>query len=193
MPPHVEVNGIDALSRCTPAEIAALKEYTGGDFATINKAQRKCPPDFQCVEGNSRKVMEAVESAIAKAKPFKEPVALYRGLTMRTDMANAIFASAQENIKSGKEFTMPSLTSTSTSPGRMVKDFTTSSGPAVTSVVFEIKAKTGLYVESITGVPGEKEVIQSAKTRYRVAAVEEVDFQMKAGPMRRTVIRLEEI
>lgn len=149
---------------------AAIQDYTAEGYSAMNSAMRKCPPDFSCVSGDMKAQIDIIESAIAKAPKFKEPVDVYRGVSPAPHIREALLKTITECKEKGKAFTMPSFTSTSLHPKVATQG---TFGSDANSLLFKIKAKSGLYVESITDNPREFEILQSSKTKYKVHAVAE--------------------
>lgn len=176
------------------AEIGLVQRYTEDSYLYLNQEMRACPPHFECLEGSSRKMMSAIERLIAKAGPLKRPVDLYRGMRISTGTVEEMLKQAEALVRSGGEFRMPSLTSTSLDPVAL-KIFGAPREGA--GVVFKIKAKTGLYVDPVSLTAGEQEVIQSAFTRYKVVGTGKLTLNPPAPGRAATtfphVIYLEEI
>ena len=168
----------------------AVLKYTGNDYLGLNAAMRGCPPEFECVEGKHRQLMEGVEEALSLAPPFDEPVTTYRGIRLGEEARGMMLEMAKGLTENGGLFSMPSITSTSINP-----DVATSFGSS-DGVVFQIKAKKGLYVEKgLTEIEGEYEIIQSSRTKYKVLGVGEPELKRRNGESegKQTVIYLEEI
>jgi hypothetical protein len=164
----------------------AVKWYTGKGYESLNETARKCPPDFGCLDRDQRKKFDDIESAIAKAPSFSEPVLLYRSIDGSSLMLNDRLKKAfKEAMDAGSEFAFPSLTSTSSQPGVVNSE----SFGGTNGIAFQIRAKTGLAVKSVSKKPEESEVIQSAKTRYKVAGMDMAEFYGR----KRFTVYLEEV
>jgi hypothetical protein len=151
----------------------SAKWYTGKGYESLNEMSRKCPPDFSCLDPIQRKKFDTIESAIAKAPKFKSPVLLYRSIDGTNPKLNDILKqSFADAMKSGNEFSFPSLTSTSSEPGIVNSEAFSSPN----AIAFQIRAKTGLAVKSISKKPQENEVIQSTKTKYKVVGMDNAEF-----------------
>ena len=195
--PYNVSKSLDAFGKKTidglkPAQIDALNQYSDYGYTGINSAMRDCPPEFECVEEPQRKQMELIEAALAKAPPLPEPTTVYRGFNNSPEVTEEILNLARQVMENGGIYRMPSITSTSMDPAVPYLSF--GSSQMNRTVIFQIQAKKGLYINSISEHNTEHEVLQSAKTRYRVAGVEEVDFVKdgKSGGVR-NVIYLEEL
>lgn len=175
--------------------VELVQEYTSIAYENINKEMRKCPPDFDCVKGKNREYMEDIENAISQAKPFKEPVTVYRGLRLSNGTEREEFLKIIKGcMELGVPLKMPSITSTTLNPHVAVSEFSSTGGQ--TGLVFYIKAKSGLYVESITDTKFEEEVLKSANTQYNVVGIEEnVPYSDKYGSNEKLpkVVYLEEV
>lgn len=188
----LDLFGKKASDGLTPTQMDAVYRYSGDDYVSINRAMRKCPPDFHCVGGTERKQMELIEEALAEAPPLPEPTMVYRGITNTPQGIQDTINLARQAMENGGEYRMPSITSTTLDPAVSIMAF--GSTHLNHSVVFQIRAKRGLYINSFSEHNHEHEVIQSSKTRYRVAGVEVVDFVEGDKPGRKgNVIYLEEL
>ncbi len=151
----------------------AIESYTSMDgYAGLNRAMRSCPPNFECVQGDEKTKLDNIEDAIKISGKFPQPVMVHRGLVCgNSQTAAALAHAAQTALDGGHEFKMPSLTSTST------KDKVAQVSPTSKDrgIAFKITARTGIYVDQISANKGEREMIQSAHTRYKVAKVEKTE------------------
>jgi 2'-5' RNA ligase len=164
---------------------SVAKWYTGKGYEGLNAASRNCPPDFGCLDATQKKKFNVLESAIAAAPKFRQSVMLFRGIdagSIGLDKLKGVF---QAHKEAGSEFSLPSLTSTSSNPKTMGNE----AFGGRTGLVLQIKAKTGLAVKSVSRKPDEEEVIQSARTRYKVTAIAEAE--MWGG--KKNVVYLEEV
>jgi hypothetical protein len=137
-------------------EHSAVRSYTGSGYLALNREMRKCPPNFECLSGHLKSMMDNVQSALDKAGPLPEPVFVKRGITVDSDTVEKLLKGADECKATGEYFPMPCFSSTSVEKGF--------SG----NFRFQILARTGLYVEPMTAVTGEYEVLQSPKAKYKV-------------------------
>lgn len=151
---------------------AAIKEYTKEGYSELNKSMRSCPPSYECLGAEQKATLDKIESAIEAAPKFSEPITVFRGIdrlppAVSKELANELTKKQGD----GSLFSMGSIVSTSTKdPGDDGSAFV-ENPPANGQVLFSIKAKSGLYVEGITQTKGEHELLQSSKTKYKVANV----------------------
>jgi hypothetical protein len=139
-------------------ERSAVRWYTGPGGA-LNSQMRKCPPNFECVQGVYKQYMDNIQSAIDKVPVFPNPVTVRRGINLHGDTLSKFVASFSGWAANGQEITLPSFTSTSLKHGF--------SG----NVRLEIQARQGLYVQSLSAHKSEYEVILSSKARFKVLEV----------------------
>ena len=171
-PLHLMTHSQQVILSLNKDQRSAIREYMDQGYEDVNKAMRKCPPDFHCVGPDERYIMDGVESAIASAPDFESPVNVYRGMTGNDKTMGDLLSSLEDAKSSGKEFSLPSITSTTIDP-EVVKTFS-GTGKTSKAVVFSIKAKRGLYVESLTvkgANQGEHEVLKSSKNKYKVTGI----------------------
>ena len=166
--PAVRDTAAAAIASFTPGELAAVVGYTGLEYEDTNAQMRRCPPAFGCLNDQAKGRASAVEAGIAKAGAFAEPVHVYRAVNMRSaDGAAALLDAFRAAQAAGGDVTLPSLQSTS-----LAKKAAVNFGEAdAHAVVYYIKAKTGLYADSISEGRGEQEVIKSAGSKYKVVNV----------------------
>lgn len=162
-------------------ERAAMQDYVtpgtldkaGFNFRSVNAKLRK----GESLTDDEREWINRIDDAITKAGSFKKPINVYRGITVRTDISEflAKFKEAQET---GQYVHFQGVVSTSLLRERAV-DYASQGGG---SVVFEIQAKTGAYVQPWTDkYRGTKmdewsqnyEVVQSYYSNYKVRGVRE--------------------
>lgn len=162
---YVIRSGERTLDKLDSAELNAVSNYAGNGYVKLNRSMRSCPPEFECLDDKQKFTLSAIESAIAKAGAFEAPVDVYRGIGFNdAEGAEKFLEQVYKAKVQDAEYQMPSLTSTS-ADARVTKSF---SGPK--QVLLRIRAKTGLYVEPISGL-SEDEVLLSSRTKYRVVAV----------------------
>jgi hypothetical protein len=147
------------LKELSPKQVGAIKDYTGSSYRQLNKMMRSCPPNFECVEGQYKPMMEHILSAVHGAPKLASPVIVKRGITVDSKTGENLLAAAAQAQKTGDGFHMPSITSTSILNG------------FGGNVKFEMKIRSGLYVRPISSVPSEEEVIVSPKTKFKVLGV----------------------
>lgn len=183
IPPTISEHAKKVIAGSNAAQRSALRDYTIFGYADLNAAMRRCPPDFSCVSGDDKEMMEQLESLLDGQK-LPEPVTVYRGLDLSPRSVRKLLDAARALKESGStDYRMPSISSTTFQP-----DAAADLGDSLT---FHIRAKSGLYVESLSAASGEHELIQSSRCKYRVVGV---DDSVKVAPGRRKpVIYLEEV
>jgi hypothetical protein len=115
------------------------------------------------------KIHEGLTSAFGRAKDFKEPVNVYRGMRLPASDQGAFIKRITEAHAKGEEITIPGYMSTSTSQ-KEAKAFATAYN-FPTRVVLEVKAKRGLDLQSFSYVPEQKEFLLDHNSRFTVGSV----------------------
>ena len=162
----VQSHAAAGVAAMTAASRAAIADYTGEGYAALNGRMRDCPPAFGCLNAAAKGSLDAIEAGIAAAGPLPRPVAAYRAIDAKTPAAAAALVDGFRDAKDfGGPVTLPSLTSTSLSRDT-AEGF---GGPS--ALVYHIRAKSGLYVDSISATKGENELLLSSKSSYRVVNV----------------------
>jgi hypothetical protein len=115
------------------------------------------------------KIHEGLTSAFGRAKDFKEPVNVYRGMRLPASDQGAFIKRITEAHAKGEEITIPGYMSTSTSQ-KEAKAFATANN-APTKVVLEVKAKRGLDLQSFSYVPEQKEFLLDHNSKFTVGSV----------------------
>jgi hypothetical protein len=115
------------------------------------------------------KIHEGLTSAFGRAKDFKEPVSVYRGMRLPASDQGAFVKRITEAHAKGEEITIPGYMSTSTSQ-KEAKAFATAYN-FPTRVVLEVKAKRGLDLQSFSYVPEQKEFLLDHNSKFTVGSV----------------------
>jgi uncharacterized protein len=115
------------------------------------------------------KIHEGLTSAFGRAKDFKEPVSVYRGMRLPASDQGAFLKRITEAHARGEEITIPGYMSTSTSQ-KEAKAFATAYN-FPTRVVLEVKAKRGLDLQSFSYVPEQKEFLLDHNSKFTVGSV----------------------
>jgi uncharacterized protein len=115
------------------------------------------------------KIHEGLTSAFGRAKDFKEPVNVYRGMRLPASDQGAFLKRITEAHAKGEEITIPGYMSTSTSQ-KEAKAFATAYN-FPTRVVLEVKAKRGLDLQSFSYVPEQKEFLLDHNSKFTVGSV----------------------
>lgn len=149
---------IKSLSKSTKSGIG---HYTASKYIKINSDMRQCPPKFECLQGSSKSISRAIVKAIENSPPLGTPVRCTRGIDLNPMEVVSIMRHAREAAKVGGVYQMPSITSSSVDGmPRLGND-----------VIFKILAKKGLYVDHVSSTQGEKEMLLSPNSKYRVVKI----------------------
>lgn len=159
----------DVVDELSTAEFDEVVYYTDNGYRTLNADMRKCPPEFTCLDDVMRQRVERIEKAIAMAAPLPKPAVVHRAIAnLDAETVGSLLAAAQACEDGETPFALPSITSASFSE-KATGNF---AGHASDTVRFEILAKHGLPVESITATKDEHELLLSAHARYHVRDVD---------------------
>lgn len=182
--------GKSVVKKMSSEEKKAVKDYTDTGYRVLNMHMRKCPPEFGCLSDEESSKWKSIEQAASKVDDFKEPVSVYRGIRVDSAIGKKLLSAMSSSAKSGKEISMPCLTSTSFSAKRSADAFATAYEDKM-PIMYHITAKNGLPVEPITVNKGEHELLLSAKSKYRVVSVQKNE---KVGDKYlRAIVHLEQI
>lgn len=193
VPDHVKAQGEKIAKSVTPAEREALTTYTNesndpGSYAQLNKSARKCPDTLDCLGKKDKEVFDHV-NAIASRSKLDKPVIVYRGISLKGDERAQFIDSARAAVEKGGTITFHGVGSTSLDAE---VGGTFGSG----GVVFEIKAKSGAYIDPVSKVGGEQEFIVPHGKKYKVVGVQGNREFLNAGGRNiatATVVQLEEV
>jgi hypothetical protein len=156
-----------------------LNNYTWGYDGELNKALRETgqppPGDFGGSDlgkppKNGPAMMADLMDMFDRAKPFRPPVTVYRGISgLKPEAFDSILSAAEAAQKSGGLATMPGFISTSTdeSTGDAWSGYGEKGG-----IGFEIKAIHGLDLLPYTRFPPEYETLLQHNSRFKVVKVE---------------------
>jgi hypothetical protein len=188
VPRHVREQGAAVAARATPEDRAALDAYTAEapdspvNYRRLNAAARDCPDTLDCLTPEQRGALARLD-ALARSNPLSEPVMAYRGIQVGSQR-DEFLARAQAAADSGGLLQLHGVGSSSLDPQ-------VGGGFGAGSVVFEIRAKTGAYVDAVSKVAGEKEFLLPHNGRYRVVGVQR--GQRFRGADTAAVVQLEEV
>jgi hypothetical protein len=166
------------VANLTPEQKGAVNAYSGGYYRALNQSLRTGAP----LSPQSQQVYDGVRSAIAAAPPLKDAVTAWRGVKLEGDQARQFMAGMEGALKSKQPVEMKGLISTSLSPGTAA-DFG--------SVVMEVRATHGIYVNPVSTVKGERELILDHGTKFKVVGIKDIPFG--GGGNKRKVVQLEQI
>lgn len=192
------------IAQLTEREVASLRTYTGSAFEDINYALRR----NQALSSVQTEIVRDIDSAIAKAGTADEPFITYRGMTlpkpqtppgqlfsqMTKDEQFALIADQVEG-----QYPVGSRVSWQ---GQFASSSTDVSAPlnhAVSrdtpGVIFEVQARRGAPISSLSKYDDEWEVILPRDAQYEVVGVEDAliyDFASDAS-IRRIIVQLREV
>lgn len=161
-----------AFGSITPDQQAALEDYTGAVYERLN-AYLRDPALFTKNNGSAaaermREAARVTREAMATMPRAPSDIVLFRGLSLslRDDRAQL------NALASGAEVTFPSFGSFTRSPS-VARNFAAQS---TASVTYRIRShRSGVLMEEISSLPGEREVLFPPGTRFRIVARQRVD------------------
>ncbi len=159
-------SSLDATTaNLTPEQTAALKQYSGNDYALINEGLRagKVSPEYAATVAH-------MDAAMANAPAIPPPPATgYRGVKLSGAAGRAFQANMQAALKNGTGISTPGFTSTSTDAtqaGKFVD--VTGAGKNDTLARMEIKTSHGISLDKLSTTPGEKELLLGRNAQLKV-------------------------
>lgn len=159
-----------AFSSLPEEQKAALRDYTGVTYEALNSYLRD-PTAFRKRHGAAatakmRSAASVTHEAMATMPRAPSDVVLFRGLSLSgSDRA------LMDSLASGGEVTFPSFGSFSRSP-RIARSF---ASQKEASIVYRVRShRSGVLMEGISSVPGEREVLFPPGTRFRIVARQRV-------------------
>jgi SPP1 gp7 family putative phage head morphogenesis protein len=161
-----------AFAALTPEQKTALRDYTGATYEPLN-AYLRDPALYRKRNGAAaaskmRELARVTHEAMATMPRAPSDVVLFRGLSLsrRDDKAQ------MDAMATTGEVTLPSFGSFTRSP-RTARAFAAQKDA---SVVYRIRShRSGVMMEGISSVPGEREVLFPPGTRFRVVARQRVN------------------
>lgn len=162
----------------------SVKMYTALSFEEDNDVLRK----GRRLTVLQSKQIENLDAVIDN--PLSKPVTVYRGLG---ESGPKFLRKAKSSLKKDITLTDKAFVSTSADPQVATKI------AGKTPIVLQIRAKRGVYVESITFASGEHEVILPRDSEFRVVGIDkevEIDIFAKDGTkktIKASIIRLEQL
>jgi hypothetical protein len=192
-PKAVQASG-RATSRKNLLEKMSIGDYTDHGYKPINKALRKgrtpsgkLPKrggiDFGIKRSDQLKTLDK-----ATGKKLSEPVTVYRGVgsTGQSQLDNA-----RKALKEGGTVSDKGFMSTSVNPAAAVEGFA-----EPPPVLLQIQTDKGAYLEPVSRVKGEMEMLLPRKSEFRILGVDEkvkIDGLDDGEIDTFTVIRMERI
>jgi hypothetical protein len=172
----------------TGPEARAIDAYTGDDFTKINAAARGESDDPKL-----RRSVNALDRVLRKAPLLPRPVYAYRGINVAPDVAERLTREFEGAARTGGTVTLRGFQSTSLAPG-VAHGFATSVSAKKGGVPlhFEIRAREGMYVDPLSDMGGEAELLLPRDRQYRVVGVgESVPVRGVSKPVR--YVQLEQV
>jgi excisionase family DNA binding protein len=152
------------VAHLTDSQKADLSDYTQEGHETMNAALRsgkgKVPAEL-------RAKAAALDAALDAAPVLDKPAVVHRGMMITADKKEAFLAQMDKLNGSKRTLTNHGYVSTSLDP-QVAGVFALPENPENLSVNLEIKARKGLYLEGVTGNPGEQEFLLPRGTKFRV-------------------------
>lgn len=163
--------------------VAAVSSYTGSDYIDINQPLRKGLAPEETPHGRTIKELDK----FLEIAPKFEGVT-YRGIRFTTDSA---FESFMSDVENGAIIEDEAFGSTTIERSN-VKIFA-HSGVAKYSVEMIIKGRSGVYVDPISSMSTELEVLYPRRTKFKVNNVKVEDATNEYSLKKKAVIELEEV
>jgi hypothetical protein len=177
----------DQYKAFSGAEQGALTDYTTGLSVDINADLRA---GKEITDRDTLGTLKNMDALLAKVPPFPEPVTVYRGLNFKSADEGEAFVKALEGQKG---FTDPGYSSTSLDPSISAGYLKHRTGAdAGGSVMLEVQAKHGFYLEGLSAVPGSKgehEMILPRGSQFRLTGKKQVQI----GDKTHTVYQVEQV
>lgn len=160
----------------------AVQAYTNSRFCVeANEALRSGKP---MSEDTAAKTKE-LSAAIQKAPTLKSPILTYRGVSLDPQAYQQML----DHLSSNNELTMKGFVSSTINPSAAVNfslkvgGGTQAAGPERKQLMFEIAAKKGLYVSSVSKFEGEREYLMDHGSRFKIVGVKTVKYGRRGEPI----------
>ncbi len=191
----------------------AFQAYTSNVYTPINRALREAGGDpakvpetgVRRADAMSMTVKECIDrmtEAADKAPTHPVPLTAWRKMDLTFARMNEFRAAATVAAATGGTVRFPVFSSATLNPEYAanvsggITDETEGKPSAVTgivpkktSILLEIRSRTGMVINGFSGHAEENEILQSPKAEYRVLGWKDVKFGKKV----RRVLRLEEV
>jgi len=155
--------------------IDAVDEYTAVDYMPINNYLRSSDD-----EKNKKRDKEQMEHKIAAISTFlknapKMDGVVYRGMNFWKSDSDSLhdFDSFITNFKEGGAVEMKSFTSTSANKD-IISDF--ANPGRAHAIRFKIKSKRGVYLDGLSQVPEEEEVLFDKGSKFKVLHIDRSEY-----------------
>jgi len=183
---------------CTPDERAALKGYTHTDSEMINGILRgwlgSDLPEEGIVAWEQK--INLTKSALGKLPQYQANAPVVRFLNGQVEQTQALVKRlVAGEIKEGHIFSDPGFSSTTASSTGAGNFTNAEPNFKVKMVIHPAQQSAGKYVESITAVPGEYEVLYPPGMQFRVKQVYEHEFidRLQGKNHSRWIVEVEEV
>lgn len=177
--PDLQAHSKPVIATMTKTQTNAIMSYTGSGYASLNEEMRKCPPEFKCLKDKYKERYENIKSGLEKAPPLPNPTVTKRGIHLSGSTLKEFIATLTDLHQKSEPYQMPSFASSSIDR------------PFSGNVKFEVLAKNGVYVKSISSVPHENEILLSPHQKFKIHHV--MTAPSPYGGSDQVHIRLEEI
>jgi hypothetical protein len=170
----------------TKGQQDAVAAYTNKHYENINHTLRS--PEYNTMSRQELQTHKKLQGLFAKLPVSKEPVTVYRGLSLSNRQTLALLRRFKEAQASGGTIRFAGYSSTTFDPeiaftygsGGKLKE--RHKGGAGNDVVFEIAARKGLNIGELsnddpTGQLSESELLLDHNSAFRVAAIRSVPFK----------------
>lgn len=164
---EIKSAGISAGRSLTKSEKSSVTHYTEAGYIGLNKGMRagKLSPE-------DKVLADSLVKLIDQAGAWKKPATVFRGLDASPQHSAAFLRRMKSLIEKKGTWSEKIFTSTSLERKRALKFATQQDGDHV-RVLLEIKAKSGAYLNGLSSIPDEDEVLKKPGTRYRPLAMTE--------------------
>lgn len=171
----------------------SISKYTGHSYGDIKNAYRVkygINKEYygKLDQEEAMKASNALDDYIYQAPKYEGEV--YRGITLSDKNYDKVI----RELKSGKTIDMQGISSWSTDE-EVAKNFIEDNEYFDTpnAILFKLENKSGTPVDSISNVPGEKEVLHPTTARYKLKKIEDSNISLYTKGAKAITIILEEI
>lgn len=153
-------NGEEWSQNLSPREVSAIKAYTKTHYADINE-QLRSGTDYK-----QKNRISAIDRALSKSF-LKEDLVVYRGF-----QSNSLVEDIKNGKAIGKEFHDKGFLSTTISPTIVNQNFNSFS--SIFAEVRLLKGTKAAYVEKISSIPRDKEVLVQRDLKFVITEARKV-------------------
>ena len=174
----------------SPEQKKAITKYTGEEFSRLNMMLRSGKP----VPADLTETDRGLQGAFAVIPPFKEPVTAYRRVNFINPSHAQQYLDQFEKAVTGDGIVVLGGYQSTTLDPKVAGAFNQEEESGVHSVMVQIAARHGLYVDELSDAPGEKELLLNHGQHYRVAGFHDAEFPVIDGGVRKfKVVKLEQL